>query len=224
MKRQFPIEAPLDYWVWLTAPILLSLLCVVAPEFVRAAVTGTVNFKLLQVGVQARAEQVAEDWSTKAENDRSLAALYRAIVGQESGGDSKSINPDSGAVGYGQVMPENIPTWSQEALGVVLTPAQFKASPLLQQRVIQYKLGQYWRDALDRAAGDEALAVKIVASRWYSGNPDFYRSTTPQYTQGNRYPSGQEYATQVLARYKRERGQVLQPKPQDRKPIEIDVL
>lgn len=34
-----------------------------------------------------------------------IDALQQAIIGKESGGDFSAVNPDSEALGYGQVMP-----------------------------------------------------------------------------------------------------------------------
>ena len=37
-----------------------------------------------------------------------IDALRQAIIGKESEGDFSAVNPDSEALGYGQVMPENV--------------------------------------------------------------------------------------------------------------------
>ena len=49
-------------------------------------------------------------------------SLYQSIVTQESSGRTAVVNPDSGAVGMGQVMPFNIGPWTREILGRELTP------------------------------------------------------------------------------------------------------
>jgi hypothetical protein len=133
-----------------------------------------------------------------------VEVLRRSIVGQESAGNFRAVNPDSGALGYGQVMPENIAPWTREALGYSLTPEEFLARPDLQMAVLDYKLAQYWKDAIAAAAGDKDLAVRMVASRWYSGRADWYNSTTPQYYNGTEYPSIQEYTLSVLEKYRQE--------------------
>jgi hypothetical protein len=134
-----------------------------------------------------------------------IIALRRSIIGQESAGNYSAINPDSGALGYAQVMPENVPSWSYEALGYSLTPEQFLASPDLQLRVIDHKLEEYWQEALAASNGDETIAVRMVASRWYSGTAHLYDSTTPQYYNGSEYPSIADYTLSILNKYQEEK-------------------
>jgi Transglycosylase SLT domain len=122
--------------------------------------------------------------------------LYNAIIRQESGGNYRAVNPHSGALGIGQVMPANVASWSREALGYSITPQQFLNSPELQDRIIQFKLDQYYREAIGRGLSPDE-AVRYVASKWYSGSGDNRNSTRPQ----NGYPSISAYTHQVLARY-----------------------
>jgi hypothetical protein len=133
-----------------------------------------------------------------------VVALRRSIIGQESAGNFSAVNPDSGALGYGQVMPENVAPWSKDALGYALTPEEFLAHPDLQLTVLNHKLTQYWEDALIAANGDKDTAVRMVASRWYSGRADWYNSTAPQYYNGTEYPSIQAYTLSILERYRQE--------------------
>jgi len=134
-----------------------------------------------------------------------VVALRRSIIGQESGGNFRAINPDSGALGYGQVMPENVPSWSREALGYELSREEFLANPDLQLVVVNYKLTQYWQDALAATGGDKEKAVRMVASRWYSGRADWYDSKSPQFYNGTEYPSIDQYTRSVLTRYWQEK-------------------
>ena len=127
--------------------------------------------------------------------------LRRAIIGQESGANFRAVNPHSGALGYGQVMPENVPSWSREALGYSISPRQFLNSPNLQLIIIDHKLAQYWQKAIVASGGNEQIAVRRVASQWYSGKPHRYSSTAPQVYAGHRYPSIASYTLSVLARY-----------------------
>ncbi|OLP19648.1 hypothetical protein BST81_03655 [Leptolyngbya sp. 'hensonii'] len=133
---------------------------------------------------------------------RIVIALRRAIIGQESAGNFRAVNPHSGALGYGQVMPFNVRAWSIEALGYPLTPQQFINSPQLQLQIIDYKLGQYWQSSLRLSGGDEEIAVRMVAAQWYSGDPRLYNGTRVQRYNGGRYPSIQAYTLAVLSRYK----------------------
>jgi hypothetical protein len=134
-----------------------------------------------------------------------VVALRRSIVGQESGGNFRAVNPDSGALGYGQVMPENVSAWSREALGYELTREEFLASPDLQLAVVNYKLAQYWQEAIAATGGDKEKAVRMVASRWYSGRADWYDSKSPQFYNGTEYPSIDQYTRSVLNRYWQEK-------------------
>lgn len=133
-----------------------------------------------------------------------VVALRRAIIGQESANNFRAVNPHSGALGYGQVMPFNLPSWSQDALGYSVNREQYLNSPEIQLRVIDYRLMKYWQDAMVTSGGDEAIAVRQVAARWYSGNPHRYTSTVTQYYNGHRYPSIADYSISVLRRYRQQ--------------------
>lgn len=130
-----------------------------------------------------------------------LKSLRRAIIGQESGANFRAVNPHSGALGYAQVMPDNLPHWSKEALGYTVSRTEFLNDPDLQLRIIDYKLNQYWQQSQTASGGDEDLTVLRVAAWWYSGKPDLYTSTQAQFYQGYRYPSIAEYSLAVLQRY-----------------------
>jgi len=77
-------------------------------------------------------------------------AMRRAIIGQESGGSFSIVNRDSGALGYGQVMPENVPSWTKEAIGRSVTPEQFLNSPQIQLATINHKLAEYFEKELEK--------------------------------------------------------------------------
>jgi hypothetical protein len=135
-----------------------------------------------------------------------IEALRYAIIGQESGGNPKIRNSDTGAAGLGQIMPSNIPNWSYQAIGRRLTVNQFLSSPQLQKTIIDHKLNEYYQRELVKAKGDERLAVRRVASAWYSGNANWYKSTRPQCEKSGRcYPSIQDYSLAILNRYEKEK-------------------
>lgn len=134
-----------------------------------------------------------------------VKALSRAIIAQESSDNYEAINPHSGALGYAQIMPENLPQWSREALGREVAVEEFLASPTLQEQIIEHRLTLYWQQALMDSRGDKQEAVLMVASRWYSGDPDLYDSTTPQYYDGYEYPSIAEYSQHILRRWQLQR-------------------
>lgn len=136
-----------------------------------------------------------------------VTALRRAIIGQESAGRFWLINPDSGALGYGQLLRTNVAPWTKAALGRALTPEEFLASPKLQIKTIDHKLNEYLKRELAYTGGkNEQLAIRRVASRWYSGNPNLWNNTRPQYSNGRRYPSIASYTRSVWKRYLREVG------------------
>ena len=131
--------------------------------------------------------------------------LSEAIIGKESGGQSGVTNKDSGALGYGQVMPENVPSWTKEALGRSMTPEEFLNDPQAQIRVVNFKIKQYYDTAI-RQGHPPDIAIRMAAAAWYAGpgNMHLYDNNRPQYTNGNRYPSIAEYTKDILRRYKNE--------------------
>jgi hypothetical protein len=126
-----------------------------------------------------------------------LNGLMSSIISQESGGNPNLQHPISKAIGLGQVLPSNIPTWTQEAFGQELTVEQFKNSPDAQFYTIRYKLFDYYRRAIAASSGDLYLAVRRVGAQWYSGQAGLYESTKPVATG----PTVQDYTLQVLSRF-----------------------
>lgn len=142
--------------------------------------------------------------------------LCSAIIAQESNSDPRAVNADSGALGLGQVMPENLAPvdehgkeipqqgWDYEALGEDLTPAEFLADTDKQIKVINYQLNKlYQQQKADGHSHDEA--VRRTAAAWYSGDPDMVDDPTPQHWNGDpnkEYPSVEEYSDTVLKRVK----------------------
>lgn len=127
--------------------------------------------------------KASEKGQAGSEIDRFIAAL----IGQESNGDPNVRNADSGAMGLGQIMPENWGPWAEEA-GV--NAADF--SPANQMRVIKYKIGKYyeqygnWRD---------------VAVAWYGGAGGVQRlHAGGGYGDEDGYPSLRAYADSVLSK------------------------
>lgn len=130
----------------------------------------------------------------------SIDNLRRAIVGKESGGSFSVVNPDSGALGYGQVMPSNVPSWTKEHYGRSLTPKQFLASKEAQLAVVNGQIGKIVRQQL--AAGYKAdIAIRRAAAIWYSGQGNLYDDRRPQSTNGQSYPSIRDYTLDILRRY-----------------------
>jgi hypothetical protein len=105
-----------------------------------------------------------------------------AIKQQESGGNYNSVNSSSGALGAYQVMPANVASWTQQALGYSLSPQQYLSNPGAQDAVANTILGGYY----DKYGAGGAAAM------WYSGQPD------PNKTYGD--PPVYDYVKEVLGR------------------------
>jgi hypothetical protein len=122
-----------------------------------------------------------------------LQSFINAIVGQESGGSYGAVNKSSGALGKYQIMPGNISSWSQQALGRSITPSQFLSSPQLQDTIAQKQLGNYYNQY-----GPAGAAVAWYAgegnARKYVANPSGWNKK-----QGA-YPSVSQYVQSILRR------------------------
>ena len=132
--------------------------------------------------------------------------LRRAIIGKESAGKFNAVNPHSGALGYGQVMPFNVANWTEEATGRAMSPKAFLSNPGAQIRTIEYKLKQYLDRELKATGNNLELAVRRVASTWYSGRPGLYNDTRPQTYGAGKYPSINDYTADILRRFRSESG------------------
>jgi len=147
----------------------------------------------------AKAELTKAKPATKSEAP-SLLKLMRAIASQESGGKSDSINQDSGASGKWQVMPANIPQWSRAALGREVSHAEFISSPEVQQQIVKHRLNLYLNHQSIPGRSKEEI-IRRVASAWYSGQPNLWNDTKPQYSNGQEYPSIADYTASVWNLY-----------------------
>lgn len=109
-----------------------------------------------------------------------------------TGGGYDTVNSDSGAAGRFQIMPDNWPSWSAEA---GLEPGA-PMSPENQEFVAAYKLNEYFEESL----GDWAK----VARMWYAGPGSLEwteeQLNAKQYTNGQEYPSVNEYVNSVMGR------------------------
>lgn len=137
----------------------------------------------------------------------SIGAFRAAIIGKESGGNYSAVNPDSGALGIGQVMPDNVGPWTQKYLGRRLTPQQFLRDRNAQDTVINGRFRDMLAD--QKAAGYSGeQAIRRAAAVWYSGQAKLWNDTKPQYSNGRRYPSIAEYTQAIWESYKRNGGEV----------------
>lgn len=113
-----------------------------------------------------------------------MPAAKAAIANIESGGNYKALGPvtDKGDRAYGkyQVMGANIPSWTKQALGRPMTPAEFLASPEAQEKVFE---DQFARNTARYGSAQDAASV------WFSGKPlakagqraDILGTTVPSY-------------------------------------------
>ncbi len=130
----------------------------------------------------------------------SLDKLRNSVIGNESGGNYRAVNPDSGALGYGQVMPANVPSWSRAALGYTISTRQFLSSPQLQMQIINHRFESMMQEQIAAGYSGEELARR-VASIWYSGQPGLWNNTNPQTYNGQSYPSIANYTLDIWKRY-----------------------
>lgn len=111
--------------------------------------------------------------------------IAEAIARLESGGKYDAMGPvtkkGDRAFGKYQIMGNNIPSWSKEALGRSVTPDEFLANPHLQDTIAHHKMGKY----LDKYGNPQD-----VASAWFSGRPlknnnsrDVLGTSVPKYVQ-----------------------------------------
>ena len=89
------------------------------------------------------------------------------------------------AMGRYQVMPGNLPQWSRQALGRVVTEREFMDSPKLQDSIARYKIGELY---------NKYGTLEDTASAWFTGQPlakagnvsDVLGTTAPQYVKNIR--------------------------------------
>lgn len=176
------------------------------PPLPAIAVGGIVAAALLFAGRRALASSRAPRFP--ADGGRAtLDRLFKAITAQESGGDSRIVNKDTGALGLAQVMPANVGPWTREAAraGVLdreYTPAEFRERRDVQERVVRFKLAQYFNEGWSRYGQNAENAVRYAAAKWYSGNGDLFLDERPQVSNGTSYPSIATYARQVFERFR----------------------
>lgn len=119
-----------------------------------------------------------------------LDAFYKAIIGQESGGNYHARNSGSGAAGAYQIMPGNFVGpggWDKETIGRNVSLKAFLNHPKIQDNIAEGMLAKYFKQYGPAGA----------AKAWYAGpgNADT-NSDAPQY--GG--PSINDYAAAVIDR------------------------
>ncbi len=161
-------------------------------------VTAENGTSLFGLGIVGKAiDQATGGFFTGRTTGTDQTPLYQAIVAQESGGRPGEVQKRTGALGLGQVMPSNVPSWTKEALGKSLTPEEFLKDTDAQMKTINFKLNQMLEKNLKLANGNMELAVKMVAAEWHSGNPNNWNHPTVN----DGYIRTQDYANSVWSRY-----------------------
>src|SRR6476620_3516102 len=120
----------------------------------------------------------------------SLLDRIREATGAQESGNNFNVHPNgrTGALGQWQVLPGNVPAWTQKHLGRSLTPEQFAKDPDAQIRVFNGEFGSYLNKALASGA-DEDTAIRMAGAGWYGGpgrmnqydNPKRFRPKEPSY-------------------------------------------
>ena len=129
-----------------------------------------------------------------------VSAFRQAIIGKESGGNYNAVNPDSGALGIGQVMPENVGPWTKQYLGKSLTPQQFLKDTAAQDAVVNGRFKDMLADQEAAGFSGEQM-IRRAAAVWYSGQAKLWNDTKPQYSNGRQYPSIAEYTKAIWQSY-----------------------
>ncbi len=121
-----------------------------------------------------------------------MEAYKKVVAGNESAGYNNpygAVNQGSGALGKYQVMPANVPAWSKAALGHSVTPAEFLASPEIQEKVFEKIFGD-----MTKKYGN----LQDALSEWHSG-VDLRTATAQGRSDGNMSTS--DYVKKGMSAY-----------------------
>lgn len=165
----------------------------------------TENIKGAFDDIKARVTEPTSDYMTEtaySRNGNPVDNIYEAIKGQESGGDYNAVNPDSGATGIIQFMPE---TWRSEAERY-LGSADAEMTPANQELVARSMLDRYYRqfDGDERATIASIYAGEGYGESLHNGKPLFDPNVrlneAGNLDPNGKYPSVNEYVDSVLSR------------------------
>jgi hypothetical protein len=83
-----------------------------------------------------------------------------------------------------QILPANIPRWSQRCIGRPLTIAEFEGSPVTARAILVCVMRDVLREQYRASGNNEAVAVQRAAAWWMTGDASSYNSNpTAGYTQ-----------------------------------------
>ena len=149
----------------------------------------------------SKAPRLTEYDTGEVIGDVSLDQLRSSVISKESGNDFTAVNPDSGALGFGQVMPANVASWSRAALGYSISQREFLRSPEKQMAVINHQFRTMMQQQSALGYTGDTL-IRRVSSIWYSGQAGLYNNTRPQTYGAGSYPSIASYTLDVVNRYR----------------------
>lgn len=131
-----------------------------------------------------------------SEGGDEFSKLMASFGIQESGGNYNAKNGRTGASGKYQILPDNWPSWSQEA-GL---PAGAEMTPENQEKVARFKLRQYYDKYGAEGAAVAWYSGETNAQRWVNGqSTDVWGQPWDAPQHGNE-PSIKEYAKSVTGR------------------------
>lgn len=165
----------------------------------------TENIKGAFDDIKARVTEPTSGYMTEtaySRNGNPVDNIYEAIKGQESGGDYNAVNPDSGATGIIQFMPE---TWRSEAERY-LGSADAEMTPANQELVARSMLDRYYLqfDGDERATIASIYAGEGYGESLHNGKPLFDPNVrlneAGNLDPNGKYPSVNEYVDSVLSR------------------------
>jgi diguanylate cyclase (GGDEF)-like protein len=126
-----------------------------------------------------------------------LDRMRGGVFEQESGGNYQvKPNRRTRATGGFQVMPDNIPGWTEKHYGRRLTREEFERDPDAQESVFAGEMGKYLRKARAKAPDDDT-AIRMAAAAWYGGEDDMDSYDNPRRFRPDE-PSFREYTSSVL--------------------------
>ena len=112
--------------------------------------------------------------------------LIGAFETKESSGNPNAVNKDTGASGLIQVMPKNVPVWTQKYLGVRMTPAEYRADVGAQRRLANAYFEELVQKHTTPGRSQEEI-IRRVAAEHYGGpgavehwnNPGYHSRSGP---------------------------------------------
>lgn len=158
---------------------------VTPPDYMGQAQRRLAAYQPPQSGVGLMQQMPPVGGSSGSEFQRFIGAL----TGQESNRNYSAVNRSSGALGAYQILKGNLPSWSKEALGYVVSAQTFLNNPKIQDSIAQYKLRQY----VNR------YGYQGAAAAWYGG-PGVARNWASRTNPQGAYPSIAAYVAQVMRR------------------------